>query len=224
MFSSILNGATSGITIMQVGYCFIYAILCGIILAFSYSYATRVSKSFLTTVVILPAIVMVVILMVNGNLGVGVAVAGSFSLIRFRSMPGKASDIAIIFLAMATGLATGMGYVYFALISAILISVLFILINRIHVFEKDYNNRKVKITIPEDLDYANIFDEIFKQYTKSYQLCGVKTINLGSMYLLSYDIELKDIHDEKKMIDDLRCRNGNLSISSVLRENEIGEL
>lgn len=224
MFSSILNGATSGVTIYQVGYCFIYALLCGLILAISYSLVSRVSKSFLTTVMILPAVVMIVILMVNGNLGVGVAVAGSFSLVRFRSMPGKASDILVIFLAMATGLATGMGYVYFALCSAILISLILVLVNKIHIFEKNQNYRKVKITIPEDLDYANIFDGIFHLYTKSYQLTGVKTINLGSMYLLTYDVELKDIHDEKKMIDELRCRNGNLSISSVLQDDGVGEL
>ena len=163
-------------------------------------------------------------MLVNGNLGIGVAVAGSFSLVRFRSLPGKANDIAVIFLAMACGLAAGVGYIYFALVMAVVISLFNMLMNHASFFDTQRKYRNLKITIPEDLDYANTFDDILKKYTSRYHLNGVKTVNLGTMYLLNYEITLKDVNAEKQMIDELRCRNGNLTISSVLKADEMSDL
>ncbi len=224
MFNSILTTTSTSITLLQITLCILTALLCGMIISFCYKKSVQVTKSFSTTLVILPTIVMAVIMLVNGNLGIGVAVAGSFSLVRFRSMPGKASDIAIIFLAMAAGLAIGTGYLLFAIVLAIIVSLIFILINQCAVFDSSRNYRTLKITIPEDLDYANTFDDILEAYTSKYHLNGVKTVNLGTMYLLQYEIELKDSKFEKQMIDAIRCRNGNLSISSVLKADEMTDL
>lgn len=224
MFNSILTTTSTSITLLQITLCILTALLCGVIISFCYKKSVQVTKSFSTTLVILPTIVMAVIMLVNGNLGIGVAVAGSFSLVRFRSMPGKASDIAIIFLAMATGLAIGTGYLLFAIVLAIIVSLIFILINQGAMFDSSRNYRTLKITIPEDLDYANTFDDILEAYTSKYHLNGVKTVNLGTMYLLQYEIELKDSKYEKQMIDAIRCRNGNLSISSVLKADEMTDL
>lgn len=224
MFDSILTNTSTSITLMQIAACFVTSLVCGLFIAVTYRFTTHTTKSFTTTLSILPSIVMAVILLVNGNLGVGVAVAGSFSLVRFRSLPGKANDIAVIFLAMACGLATGTGYLFFALILAVCVSLINLLLNHVSFLDSSVNYRQLKITIPEDLDYANIFDDILKKYTKHYHLNGVKTVNLGTMYLLNYEIELRDTSYEKQMIDELRCRNGNLTISSLLKSDEMSDL
>lgn len=213
MFSSILTGTASYLSITQVLTCTAASILCGMIIALAYKFTEHPSRNFLISVVILPAVVQMIILMVNGNLGVGVAVAGSFSLVRFRSLPGKASDIVIIFLAMGAGLMTGMGYVWLAAASALLISLLFVMTARIPAFDEDRTIRSLRITIPEDLDYMTVFDDLMAKYTTSSRLVSSKTVNLGTMYQLTYEIRLKDEKEEKKMIDELRTRNGNLSIA-----------
>lgn len=224
MFESILIVTSTSLTVSTMAICLCTALLCGIIIAIMYKMTTSTTRSFMTTICILPSIVMSVIMLVNGNLGIGVAVAGSFSLVRFRSLPGKANDIAVIFLAMACGLAAGVGYIYFALVMAVVISLFNMLMNHASFFDTQRKYRNLKITIPEDLDYANTFDDILKKYTSRYHLNGVKTVNLGTMYLLNYEITLKDVDAEKQMIDELRCRNGNLTISSVLKADEMSDL
>ena len=224
MFQSILNTTSTSITILQITICALTSLVCGMLISFLYRFTTRTTKSFAITIVILPVIVMAVILLVNGNLGIGVAVAGSFSLVRFRSLPGKADDIATIFLAMACGLATGVGYCTFALVLSVIVSLLHFVFMKCSILEPSRNYRTLKITIPEDLDYSETFDDILKKYTKKYHLNGVKTVNLGTMYLLNYEIELKDAKSEKNMIDALRCRNGNLTISSFLKADEVTDL
>lgn len=224
MFESILIVTSTSLTVSTMAICLCTALLCGIIIAIMYKMTTSTTRSFMTTICILPSIVMSVIMLVNGNLGIGVAVAGSFSLVRFRSLPGKANVIAVIFLAMACGLATGVGYIYFALVMAVVISLFNMLMNHASFCDTQRKYRNLKITIPEDLDYANTFDDILKKYTSRYHLNGVKTVNLGTMYLLNYEITLKDVDAEKQMIDELRCRNGNLTISSVLKADEMSDL
>jgi uncharacterized membrane protein YhiD involved in acid resistance len=162
--------------------------------------------------------------MVNGNLGTGVAVLGAFSLIRFRSVPGSSKDICTIFFAMAIGLATGMGYIAFALAVTIVMSLIMFTLAK-SPFAENYNNEKeLKITIPEDLDYTGVFDDLFTKYTKSAILESVKTTNLGSMFQLKYLVALKDLTLEKAFIDDLRCRNGNLTIVCSKQQSGTGEL
>jgi hypothetical protein len=178
-------------------------------------FRSRYTKSFVITLATLPAVVCVVIMMVNGNVGTGVAVAGAFSLVRFRSVPGSAKEIVMLFLAMGAGLIAGMGYIAFAFLFGIIMCLAFIIYNRLDMGCKK-NAEKYKtmqITIPEDLDYTGVFDEIFKEYTKSYEIVKVKTTNMGSMFRLTYNISLKDPAKEHELIDRIRERNGNLEIS-----------
>ena len=187
----------------------------GLLLAFGYMYKTRYTISFVTTLALLPAVVCVVIMMVNGNVGAGVAVAGAFSLVRFRSVPGTAKDIGMLFLAMGAGLIAGMGYLGFAVLFAVLLSAVFVLYNQLDFGSKRNAARykTVRVTVPEDLNYTGVFEEVFAKYTTSCELVTVKTTNMGSMFRLTYDVILRDGALEKDMIDDLRCRNGNLEIT-----------
>lgn len=219
MFSSVLNGGLSGYLLSLAA-----SIIAGLILALVYRKVEYASRSFSTTVALLPAAVMLVIMLVNGNIGVGVAVAGSFALVRFRSIPGKASDILIVFMAMGIGLCTGMGYIYVALCAAAIGALLYFIYARTNIFEEDHTIRSLRITIPEELDYTSAFDDIFEEYTKSCVIESVKTANLGTMFQINYRIQLKDIEDEKKMIDAVRTRNGNLPVISSTYTLPVTEL
>ena len=206
--------------------CLGVALLLGIALAFAYTFKARFTKSFVTTLALLPAIVCVVIMMVNGNIGAGVAVAGAFSLVRFRSAPGTAREIAAIFLAMGAGLVCGMGYLAFAALFTLIMCVLFALYNCLDLgmgrhFAK---HKSLKITIPEDLDYTDAFSDLFDEYTSSHELVKVKTTNMGSMFRLTYSVTLRDPAREKEFIDKLRTRNGNLEIMVSKEESQTGEL
>lgn len=195
--------------------CLGVSLFIGVIMAAGYMYRTRYTKSFVITLAMLPAVVCVVIMMVNGNVGAGVAVAGAFSLVRFRSVPGTAKEIAVIFLAMGAGLIAGMGYLAFALLFTLVMCAILLLYNRLDLGARK-NSQKYKtvnVTIPEDLDYSGVFEEVFNEYSTSCELVRVKTTNMGSMFRLTYNITLKDPAREKEMIDRLRVRNGNLEIT-----------
>ena len=202
------------------------ALLIGIILVSAYVFRSRYTKSFVITLALLPAVVCVVIMMVNGNVGAGVAVAGAFSLVRFRSVPGTARDIGMLFLAMGAGLIAGMGYLAFALLFSVLLGGLFVIYNMLDFGARRGNAayRTVSITIPEDLSYGEVFDVIFGEYTRSYELVRVKTTNMGSLFRLTYDVVLYDPKREKEMIDALRVRNGNLEISVARQDSTASEL
>lgn len=196
------------------------SLVIGLIMALAYMYRTRYTKSFVITLATLPAVVCVVIMMVNGNVGTGVAVAGAFSLVRFRSVPGSAKEIGMLFLAMGAGLISGMGYIGYAFLFSIILCVVTLIYNHI-VFTSKKNAARYKsfrITIPEDLDYTGVFDGVFAEYALSYELSKVKTVNLGSMFRLTYNVTLKDPSKEKELIDRLRERNGNLEISVSIQE------
>ncbi len=198
----------------------------GLILAGSYMYKTRYTKSFAITLALLPAVVCVVIMMVNGNIGTGVAVAGAFGLVRFRSAPGTAKEICALFLAMGTGLIAGMGYLGFAFLFTVILSAVFLLYNRLRFGTKRNAAiyKTLSVTIPEDLDYSDMFEDIFTDYTSEYELEKVKTTNMGSMFRLTYQITLRDPKKEKEMIDKIRCRNGNLEITVSKQETAAAEL
>ncbi|MBQ9743819.1 MAG: DUF4956 domain-containing protein [Clostridia bacterium] len=198
--------------------CILSALACGIILALAYTYKSRYTKSFLMTICILPAVVCTVIMMVNGNIGTGVAVAGAFSLVRFRSTPGSAKEICTIFIAMGAGLISGMGYLAYAILFSILLSVITVVFKAIKIGKVKENTKVLLITVPEDLNYDTAFDEILKNYTKSYELFTVKTSNLGSLFKLKYLVDMKSGVSEKEMIDEIRCRNGNLEIRLSTQE------
>lgn len=214
IFNSVLsNQSTASFTEGLFFLCLGASIAFGLIIAFVYSFRNSTSKSFVMTLALLPAIVQVVIMLVNGSIGAGIAVMGAFNLVRFRSVPGSAKEICSIFLAMAVGLATGMGYLLLAGILVVVICAIQLIFSFIKIGDKTSVKKELRITIPESLDYTGVFDELFEQYTKSNELVEVKTANMGSLYKLRYIVIIKEQSQEKQFIDDLRCRNGNLEIS-----------
>lgn len=227
LFTGLFDTSTASvIAVTDFLLCLGCALAIGLIIAFGYMYRSRYTKSFIVTLALLPAVVCVVIMMVNGNVGAGVAVAGAFSLVRFRSVPGTAREITMLFLAMGAGLICGMGYLAFALLFTVLMCALSILYSHL-----DFGTKKnaavykvLNITIPEDLDYSDVFDSILKKYTTSYELIRVKTTNMGSLFRLTYNLALKDPAKEKEMIDKLRTRNGNLEITISRQDTMVTEL
>lgn len=188
------------------------SLLVGAFLAAVYSFRTRTSASFLLTIGILPAIVCVVILMVNGNIGAGVAVAGAFSLVRFRSVPGKGREIAVLFLSMGVGLILGMGYIGYAVLFSAIIGIVIFLFNEHEAKSGASNLRLLRITVPEDLDFSGEFDETLCRYSSDFRLRSMKTTNMGTLYKLTYQIAVKDPKEERALIDELRTKNGNLEV------------
>jgi hypothetical protein len=186
--------------------------LLGLILSIVFMYKNTYTKSFITALVLIPAVETVVIMLVNDNLGVGLSVAGSFALIRFRSVKGNAKELVAVFIAMTIGIICGTGYVAIAGVFTILLSLVLFLLTITNFGALSENERTLKITIPENLNYDEVFDEVLKKYTTHYELDSVKTLTLGSLFRLDYDITLKDPAKMKKMIDELRVRNSNLEI------------
>lgn len=200
------------ITISVFAICTAVSLILGLGTALLCMYKNRYTQSFVITLAMLPAVVQVVIMLVNGNIGAGVAVAGAFSLVRFRSAPGTAREIGMIFLAMAIGLATGMGYVTLAVLFFIIMAVFVLVLTVSNFGGRNEHERELKITIPETLNYDGLFDDLFRKYTRSAILNKVKTTNMGTLYELDYCIVLKSKNVPKMFLDELRCRNGNLNI------------
>ena len=227
IFQSVLDSSSETLDVSGFIICIGVSILIGIFLAFMYAFRTKYTKSFVITLAMLPAVVCTVIMMVNGNIGAGVAVAGTFSLVRFRSVPGSARDIGSIFMAMASGLIAGMGYLGFAILFTLIMGIALMVFTNVP-FEmgkkRDAIDKTLKITIPEDLDYYSVFDDTFEQYTTEHSLVSSKTTNMGSMFKLIYNISLKDPSKEKEFVDALRCQNGNLEIAITRQEVNTNEL
>ena len=226
MFQSLFNNTAASISATDFLLCLAVSLVLGGILAFSYLVCNRYTKSFLFTLTLLPAVVCVVIMLVNGNIGTGVAVAGAFSLVRFRSVPGTAKEIGVLFVAMGIGLIAGMGYLGYAAVFAVLMALVIAIFNRFtQGAPKSMRLYKtLSVTIPEDLDYTDVFQPVLAQYTRSADLVRVKTTNMGSMFRLTYNITLKPDANEKALIDQLRCRNGNLEICISCQDSSVTEL
>ena len=214
LFNSVFAGETQ--STLSVGLfllCVLVALLCGGIYVAAFSFRGRGSRSMRLSLALLPAAVCVVIMMVNGNVGVGVAVAGAFSLVRFRSAPGNAKEISAIFMAMCSGLIVGVGYFAYALLFSALMGGLLTALTVLGERERDRDRaRTLKLTVPEDLDYTDAFDGVFDAYTERAELTAAKTAGMGSLYKLTYRVTLKQAVNEKRFLDDLRVRNGNLEI------------
>lgn len=223
MFNSILESNSGTLSISTALICMGAAIIFGIIIALVHMYSTKCSKNFAITIAVLPLLVQVVIMMVNGNLGTSIAILGSFSLIRFRSMQGNSRELVSIFFAMSIGLAVGMGHIMYAFVFTLITSLALIILQKSSFGMKKNNEKSLKVTIPENLDYTNIFDDIFDKYTNNIELNKIKTTNMGSMFELSYNISLKNNINEKDFIDEIRTRNGNLTVNlgRVSTENEL---
>lgn len=217
MLDSILIESGSGalqLSLKGMAICTMVSLVLGLIISVTYMLCSdKYTKNFAVTLVIMPVLVQAVITMVNGNLGTGVAIVGAFSLVRFRSIPGTSKDIGTIFYAMAVGLATGMGYVGYAAIFTVIVSAAFIVLCKTGFGERKSIEKQLKIVIPENLNYKGLFDDIFEKYTDGVKLDRVKTTNLGSLFEVNYLVKLKPDADEKAMIDEIRTRNGNLTVA-----------
>ncbi len=217
IFESLFTGTSAVLDIGTFLLSFGSALVLGFITALFYTYRSEYSRSFVMALAMLPAIVAVIIMMVSGSLGAGVAVAGAFSLVRFRSAPGTAKEICAVFLAMAAGLACGMGYPLFGAVFTVIMGIVSVICTALKFGEKKGAElrRTVNVTVPEDLDHEKIFDDIMERYSSEWKLIRVKTTNLGSLIRLTYEVVFRESGTEKQMIDELRTRNGNLEISVV---------
>lgn len=222
MLNSIFHAGT--FRVEAVMFAMITAFVLGLIIAVIYKMSGVHIGSFAIILAVLPILVASVIMIVNGNLGTSVAVLGAFGLVRFRSAPGTAREIGFIFFAMAVGLAVGMGFLSLAVIVAVIVGLVIMLLEKVHFDHTASKERELRITIPEDMNHTGIFDDLFMGYTKYARLERVKTTNMGTMYELSYRIELRNIEKEKEFIDELRCRNGNLTIILGLVQRDKNEL
>ena len=192
--------------------CTAVSLLLGLVAAAFYMFKNSYNKGFVVTLAILPAVVQLVIMLVNGNLGAGLAVMGAFALVRFRSIPGSARDIAAVFFSMAIGLATGMGFLAIAALFTLIIGLAGLVYSSVSFGEPKNSSQQLCVTIPETLDYSQDLDPVFAQFSKSHQLRKLKTSNLGSLYKLYYNVQLKPGADPQDFLDALRERNGNLQI------------
>lgn len=214
MLNSIFeNTSTSSVSLSSLLLSFAISIILGFVIAIVHKRTSKYSKNFLITVSLLPILVQSVMLMVNGNLGTSIAIMGAFGLIRFRSIPGTSKEILTVFFSMAVGLATGMGQIWFAMLLTVIGCLLILIFNKVDIFNKNKNEKRLKVLIPEDLDYQNVFDDVFEEYTTFNSLDTVKTTNMGSMFELDYTVILKSNVSEKDFIDKIRIRNSNLKIT-----------
>ena len=219
MFGCVIG--TEGLTAASALICTGASLVLGFIAAMLYRLKNpSASKNLMISLVVLPVLVQAVIMLVNGSIGAGIAVVGAFNLVRFRSTPGNSRDICYIFYAMGIGLATGMGYIGFAALIAVVVGIVLVLLSFIPLFKKNSAARLLRVVIPENMDYADCIDDIFEEYCSKTLLLQVKTTSMGTLFELRYEIYEKDMKREKEMIDKIRCRNGNLTIScGMLPEN-----
>ena len=214
---SITNGEPALGTLLL---CTICSIALGFAVSGAYMYKNKYSRTMAISLVLVPATVQIIIMLVGSNIGAGIALVGAFSLVRFRSIPGNARDITCLFIAMALGFVTGMGFLFYAVVFLLLIGCVSLLMTHFRFGQGETDTRSLKITIPENLDYDSLFDDVFVKYTKETKLEKVKTTNMGSLYELTYTVRLKSESEVKAFIDEIRCRNGNLNI---LLSRETGE-
>lgn len=216
VFTSVLGTTESmigNVTTAAFLWCCVASIVLGAACAGIYMFKHKYSKNFVVTLALLPLIVQMVITLVNGNLGAGIAVMGVFNLVRFRSIPGSAKDIGSVFLAMAIGLATGMGYLSLAVVFTIIVAIVNIFFVVSPFGQPKGEEKRLTILIPEDLEYDGLFNDVLAEYADDVELLEVSTANMGSMFKLAYSLRLKDATRTKEMVDALRCLNGNLKIT-----------
>ena len=213
LFNSLLVESSASFTLGNFLICTVVSLILGGIIAASYMKTNQYNKGFVITLFVLPVIVQMVILLVSGSVGTGVAALGAFSLVRFRSIPGTAKEISSIFLAMAVGLATGTGYIGIAILFTLIVCATLLILNLSSFGDQVQTSRYLRITIPENLDYTSVFDDILAEFLTKYEILSVKTVDMGSLFRIEYQVVLKENSNEKELIDALRTRNGNLEIS-----------
>lgn len=207
---------------LSLSYAFLFTAAAGalgVLIALTYMRTGKVSKNFARTLIILPMLVSVVLFVVNGNLGTSVAIVGAFGLVRFRSLQGNSRDIAFVFFAMTLGLMCSVGYLLFAAGVTAMVCCVLLILHVTHFAEKADTERELRVTIPENLDYNGLFDDLFLSFTKKHSLVRVKTTNMGSLYELTYHVVMDKQEQEKEFLDGIRVRNGNLTVICGRCEN-----
>ena len=212
MFNSVFDTSAAGLDIPTALIAEGVALLLGVLTALTHAKTSQTTKGMMITLAVLPLLVMAVMIMINGNLGTSIAILGAFSLIRFRSMEGRAKDLLAVFAAMMIGLACGMGHVLFGAVITIIYIVATVLFTYTRLLEPDRHERVLKVVIPEDLDYEEVFNETFKKYTSRAHLVRMKTMNMGSLYKLTYDVKMRRGVKEKDFLDEIRVKNCNLKV------------
>lgn len=220
MFDTIIDPSV-GLTAQSAVFCTLTSAGLGLVAALLYRLNNpRVSKNLMVTLVVLPILVQSVIMMVNGSVGAGLAVMGAFNLVRFRSAPGTSRELCYVFLAMGVGLATGMGYLGFAVMITLAAGIILALLGFTPLFGIVRSSKLLRILIPEDLDYMSAFADLFREYTISHRLLMSKTVSMGTLYELRYELVMKDSTKEKEFLDKIRSRNGNLTVMcSIMTDN-----
>ncbi len=227
MLQKLFEAHSVGYSLPTIGLSVVSSIILGLLVATIYMYHNTYSKNFVITLASLPVLVQLIVMLVNmnGNLGTGMAVLGAFSLIRFRSVAGNSRDIATIFWAMGVGLAAGMGYVFYAFFFSVIVAIYLLILNTSRFGDRGNTaERELKITIPEELDFPGLFDSLFEKYGYEYRYDAVRTTTMGSAYELSYYIKLRNVKQEKQLIDDIRVRNGNMPVISSKISSKTNEL
>lgn len=226
MFETIFTGTMTPSELSINAYSFIIclalALAMGVLVCASYLLSTPKrgrSASFILSLIILPALVAIVIILIGGNLARAFTTAGIFTLVRFRSIPGDSKDLTYVFLTTAIGLSLGLGYLTIAVTVTVIVCIIIVLVNKLTSIRVKQKEKKLRITIPEDMDYEGVFEELLKKYTDYFEMNKVKTVNMGTMLELHYDIMMKKGMSEKEFIDELRCRNGNLTIQLAISES-----
>ncbi|MBQ9180591.1 DUF4956 domain-containing protein [Candidatus Saccharibacteria bacterium] len=212
MFNSIFDATTNGLEITTALICAGVALVLGVALAITHAKTAQTTKGMMVALAVLPLLVMAVMIMINGNLGTSIAILGAFSLIRFRSIAGRAQDLAAVFASMMIGLALGMGHVLFAVVIMVIYVVAVLIFSLTPLLEPDRHERVLKVVIPEDLDYDEVLDDVFKKYTARHRLVRMKTMNMGSLYKLTYDVKMRRGVKEKEFLDAIRVKNMNLKV------------
>lgn len=220
MFNTIFDNTATGLSVDTVLICAVVALVLGVVIAFTHLKTSRTTKGFAITLATLPLLVMAVMIMINGNLGTSIAILGAFSLIRFRSIQGDAKELLSVFFVMMVGLALGMGHVLFAVVITAIAVAAIVVFSKTSFLEPNTYNRSLKIVIPEDLDYDEVFDDVFAKYTKKAELVKTKTMNMGSLYKLTYNVTLKKGIKEKAFLDEIRVKNCNLKVLLSQPESE----
>ena len=215
LFNNILVNISSDITVLSALTTIFSAVILGVIVTVIY-YKTQddatYQRSMAVTLLMLPVILSVIILFVGSNIARAFSLAGTLSIIRFRSAPGDPKDIGFIFFDIAAGLACGVGLYAYGFMFVIILGILLVIVEKGRFFEKKYIQKTLKITIPENLNYEGAFDDILQKYTKKYSLMKIKTTDLGSLFELNYHVTMEEGQNEQEFLNELRVRNGNLNI------------
>lgn len=215
MLDTILTSTTGeSLTLTNTLIILVVSIILGLIISISYMKTSKeevVTSGFAITLIMLPAIISIIILLVGNNVARAFSLAGAFSIIRFRSEPKDPKDISYIFFTLAVGLSAGMGYILYAILFTIILCLIMFVLKFINYAEPDKSCLELRITIPENLNYENVFDDILKKYTSSWKFKKIKTKEFGSLFEITYSVVMNS-GNQKKFIDEIRCRNGNLGV------------